>query len=277
MTTISPNRKRFRERTRFFVLLGVLVLVLVLVGLAREPLASLFWSIAAPLSKAQSSSSASLGNFFSSFSSNQTLASENARLRAELASSSITMIDRDLLWSENVELKSRLGRPGINTPRILAAVVARPPQVPYDTLMLDAGADAGIAVEDLVSAGGSAFVGRVSNVYPTTARVVLFSSPGESYQAILTRAGTTTLAISVSGQGGGSLVSEVPAGTVVHIGDLVLFSSLMPQIIARVVAVEEGDASSFKKIYMQLAVSPSVLNFVEVYRAPQGHAVPITH
>jgi cell shape-determining protein MreC len=155
-------------------------------------------------------------------------------------------------------------------------VVARPPAVPYDFIIIDAGAGAGIEPGDLVSAGGSVYIGEVSEVYAGAAKVELFSTPGSSYQALLTRAGTTTLALTVEGQGAGSLMSEVPAATNVHIGDLVIFSSTMPQIMAKVSAVEEKSESSFKKVFMQLPVSVSQLRFVEVYRTANNDGAPAT-
>jgi cell shape-determining protein MreC len=274
MTTISPNRRRVRERGRMALWAGLLIILFLVVFLLRQPLTNLFWTAAAPLSKAQTSGAASVGNFFANFASNRALSEENARLRAEVASATAAVMDRDLLWSENQDLKARLGRAGLSAPRTLAAVVARPPGVPYDFLIIDAGASAGVAAGDLVSAGGSAYIGEVSEVYAGASKVELFSSPGSSYQALLTRAGTTTLALTVEGQGGGSLMSEVPAATAVSAGDMIVFSSIVPQIAGKVVAVEEKDGSSFKKIFMQLPVSVSGLEFVEVYHTNNANGAP---
>jgi cell shape-determining protein MreC len=116
-----------------------------------------------------------------------------------------------------------------------------------------------------VAAGGSAYIGTVREVYATASRVVLFSSPGESYNALLMhKAATSSLAISVAGQGGGSLSAEVPAGTGVTIGDEVIFPGLAGGLLARVVSVKERDRASFKTIFMVLPVSISSLRFVEV-------------
>ncbi len=267
MTTISPNRKRTAARLQFFSFAVLVLAVVGVVALAREPLASLLWRVGSPLSHLRDTAFGNTGIFFSSFTSNRALAVENNLLRAELASTSVALMDRSILIQENLDLKSRLGRLSPAMSSVLATVLLRPPASPYDTLVIDVGRNEGVAPGDLVAAGGSVYIGTVHEVYATTARVVLFSAPGESYSALLLDAvATTSLAISVAGQGAGSLTAEVPAGTSVRAGDSVLFPNLMPQITATVIQVEEKNQASFKTIYMQLPVTINSLRFVEVRR-----------
>jgi cell shape-determining protein MreC len=249
-----------------FVGLGVLVLAAV--AIFRAPLSSMLWRVFVPLSYARDVSLSIVGNFFTGFSTNRSLVAENARLRAALASSSIAVIDRNTLYTENLELKSRLGRDATLPPPVLASVVLRPPGTPYDTLMVDVGATDGVVMGDLVSAGGSVYIGTVSEVFATASRVVLYSSPGQKFDAMLMeKKATSTLAISVVGQGSGSLKAEVPASTMVAQGDEVLFSSITPRLVARVTQVEQKIDASFKTIYLQLPVSIYALNFVEIRHA----------
>lgn len=263
MTTISPKRRRTTTRIQVasFSLLAV-----VLLGAAftlRGPLTNMLWWVGVPILHARDALLGSSGGFFSSFSSNHALVEENNRLRGELASTSALLMDRELLYKENIELKTKFNRIPPNTTSTLVRVLERPPAVPYDTLIIDQGKNAGVQAGDLVSPGGSVYIGTVREVYDTAARVVLFSNPSETYDAILMTRATTTLALSVSGQGGGSLVGEVPAATPVAAGDLVIFPGLVPEFAARVVGVKESRAS-FKTIYMQLPVSVSSLRFLEV-------------
>lgn len=225
------------------LLLALLVAAAVLM---RGPASSLFWRIVAPAARVRESLSGS----------------EVTRLRAELASTSAALADRDLLYKEVTDLRGRLGRADASQARVLAAVLQRPPWTPYDTLVIDAGADHGIAVGSLVSAGGQGLIGRVSEVYGTTARVELFSAPGTSYQALL----NGTLPIAVEGQGGGSLRAEVPAGTQVAAGDTVAFPGLMGGIVSLVSATEAKEGESFIVVYMRLPTNPQDLRFVEVLR-----------
>jgi cell shape-determining protein MreC len=191
-------------------------------------------------------------------------ATEASRLRGELAQAQALLVDRDALYKENIELKARLGRNETASPRVLAAVLMRPPGVPYDTLLIDAGTQHGIALGDLVSAGGQAIIGRVIEAYQSTARVELFSAPGQSYQALLR--GTTPVA--VEGQGGGSMRAQVPAGTQVAVGDEVEFPGMWGGLSALVSAVDARAGESFIVLFMHLPANPAELRFVEVLTEP---------
>ncbi len=257
---------------QFFSFALLALAIVGVVAFAREPLASVLWRVGAPFSYFRDAILGGTGEYASSFASNRSLYVENNRLRQALASSSVALQDRALLYRENLDLKSRLNRAPANMRTTVASVLLRPPMSPYDTLLIDVGKNAGIEKGDLVAAGGSVYIGKVGEVYATTARVILFSAPGETYDALLLdKAATSTLAISVAGQGGGSLTAEVPAGTFAAIGDIVAFPSIMPQLVAEVVYMEADTQASFKTIYMHLPVSMSSLSSVEVRHPLTNH------
>ncbi|TSC69570.1 MAG: Uncharacterized protein G01um101456_129 [Parcubacteria group bacterium Gr01-1014_56] len=267
MTTISPKRKRNAARLQLISLLVLIFAVVGVVTLVRGPLTSLLWRAGSPLAQVSDAWTSKLNTLFSSFQGNYQLALENKQLQDALASSSVLLLDRQVLYSENLELKNRLGRVPPNMTSILGNVINRPPGTPYDTLMIDIGKRDGVSEGDLVSAGGSVYIGVITEVYTNTSRVVLFSAPGEAHAAtLLQESATTSLAISVEGQGGGSLKAQVPQGVIVEIGDEVLFPSLVPEFVALVVAVEEKSQASFKTIYLQLPVNIYSLKHVEVRR-----------
>ncbi|MDB5225352.1 MAG: Rod shape-determining protein MreC [Candidatus Adlerbacteria bacterium] len=222
-----------------------------LIGLAlafKGPAAELFWRLLEPVVRARESLQYS----------------EAVALRAELAAAQARLIDRDALYKENLDLKGRLGRNDTQTPRVLAGVLQRSPWVPYDTLLIDAGAAQGVAVGDWVSAGGQSLIGRVAEVQASTARVELFSAPGQVHQAML--GGTSTQPVAVEGQGGGSLQASVPAGTEVSVGDPIIFPGLGGGITALVSAVDARPGESFIVIYMRLPADPFALLYVEVLK-----------
>jgi cell shape-determining protein MreC len=238
---LPPRRAPSRLWLAWVLLIVVFAAAVVLL---RQPASGLFWRIMAPVARVREA----LGQ------------NEAKQLRAELASSTAALSDRDLLYKENINLKERLGRSGAPQARTLAAILQRPPWTPYDTLLIDAGADLGIAEGALVSAGGQGLIGRVSEVYAGSARVELFSAPGVSYQALL----NGTLPLAVEGQGGGSLRAEVPAGTPVAVGDTVSFPGLLGGILAKVSAIEAKTGESFIIIYLRLPANPEDLQYVEV-------------
>jgi cell shape-determining protein MreC len=190
--------------------------------------------------------------------------SEVVALKAALASSTALLADREILYAENLELKKRLNRDA-SVAVILAGVVLRPPGVPYDTLVVDAGAREGVAVGDMVAAGGTVLIGRVFEVYGTTSRVRLFSAPGEVYDALLKTA-DRAVPVQVEGQGSGSLTTQVPVGVSVAVGDAIVFPDSTGGYASVVSAVVAEDGASFKKIYARLPVDPLELTFVEIWK-----------
>ncbi len=251
MTTISPRRRGRRQQALRLFLYAVLILIVgAILFVWRAPLTGLFWSMAAPV-----------------FSLREALVSQSEvdDLRSKLAQTEFKLLDRDALFRENIDLKARLGRT-ISSSTLLAAIIMRPPQTPYDTLMLGVGSSDGVAVGDPVFASGSAIIGMVSEVYSSVSRVTLFSSPGEVHEALVFSAGGS-IPISLEGQGAGSFIGRLPQGTPLHVGDTILFPNIMPLFVAEVSYVETLPGESFQTVYMQLPVNPLMLRFVEVRHA----------
>ena len=266
MTTISPKRRRGPLQLRTLAYGFFFIVLFGFVFIFRTAAGSIFWRISEPMVKTRDNMTAAAGIFFGQFSSNQVLELENERLRMALASTSVHAFDRDLLYSENLDLRARMGRTG-SSHGTLASVLERPPETPYDTLIIDAGKVNGVSVGDSVSAGGVVFIGSVEEVYAKSARVVLYSAGGESHDALLLskKSSGEAVPVALSGQGAGSFVGEVPAGTVVSIDDMAIFPGLGERLVARVSAIDPPEGASFKKVYLQFPVNIFTLRFVEVH------------
>ncbi len=70
----------------------------------------------------------------------------------------------------------------------------------------------------------------------------------------------------MEGQGGASLVGQVPSGTQVHVGDALQLMGIAGGLAARVSAVETKEGQSFETIYMHLAANPQELRYVEIWK-----------
>lgn len=246
-------------------MLLALLLCVGAVALFRNPLGGMFWRIATPLIELRGAAGQGLGGLFAQFSSKASLEAQNEQLRTELASTTAALADRGLLYQENLLLKNQFGR-DISTHSILAAVLLQPPATPYDLLLIDAGSGEGLAQGNIVSAGGTTVIGRISTVYAHQSQVTLFSAPGESYQGLLllSAQGGASVPISVVGQGAGSMMGEVPAGTMVRVGDPVELPGIAATLSASVSRIEAPEGQSFETVYMQLPVDLFSLHYVEV-------------
>lgn len=253
---ISPNpfdrSKRSRQRTSYFVpaMLGALVLLVCLaVVLWQRQLGGVLWQAGAPLMRLR----------------NSVVSSEVNTLKAELASSTAALADRNELYAQNIELKKMLGRPQTSQ-RTVAAVLMRPPGLPYDTLVVDAGTEDGIVAGDLVFAGGGAAIGEVTDAYAAVSRVSLFSAPGRTYEAQVAPASAAgkVIPLTLKGQGAGSFSGEVPAGSQVVVGDPIVLPGLGSAFMGTVSHVDAPSGSSFETVFVQMPVSIFSLHYVQI-------------
>ncbi len=244
------NRARGGQKTKHIALVfGVGALLFAAAAYGQGALGGLLWRVLEPVLAVR----------------NSVTASEVAILQSELAAAKAARADRDLLLQENKDLKQRLGRTSTQA-RTLAGVLLRPPGIPYDTLVLDAGAAEGVGAGDLVLAGGAGVIGTVVEVYPTTARVILLSAPGETHDALVSLADAQVLPVRVEGQGSGSMRAQVPAGAGVVVGASVVLPGVFAGYTGTVTHVDAKEGESFETLYMQLPANPLQLRFVEIVK-----------
>jgi cell shape-determining protein MreC len=239
----TTSRKRPSLGSVLAVLAAASLIVLAVVF--RHGLTGMLWSAGAPLVRLRDSWSGS----------------EVADLRAQLASTTAALADRNLLAGENMQLRQELGRTAGHKV-LLAGVLQSPPGTPYDTLLLDAGSSLGVSAGQRVFAGNIA-IGEVDAVYGDTSRAVLYSAPGRSYQALLTTQ-SAAVPVAVEGQGAGSMQAQVPQGTEAAVGDDIVFPGVAGGLAARVSAVSAPAGESFKTLYLRLPVNIFELRYVYI-------------
>ena len=241
------SRQRRPGGLKFSVSLVLIAVLLVVAVLWRGPLQTLLWRAASPLGAVRD---ALMGD-------------EVLTLKAQLASTTAALADRNALNQENIDLKARLGRDA-SKPRVLASILMRPPASAYDTLIIDAGEGSRVAAGDLVYAAGNLAIGEVSEVNARDARVSLFSSPGTTWPASIEGPGGQSVSLLVVGQGGGSFVAEVPAGVQVKVGDPVVFGGIASPLLAEISGVDQSPGASFMHLYLHVPVDFFNLRWVEV-------------
>ena len=139
----------------------------------------------------------------------------------------------------------------------MGAVLKRPPLAPYDELIIDLGQNDDVVVGDLVYASGNVLLGRVSDVLGQTSKVTLLSSPGETYDVLISNGNNTTSISSTGsktipaiahGLGGGQFSVEVPRDVIASAGDIVLIPSINNKTIGVVGSVVTDPAQPFETI-----------------------------
>ncbi len=259
-----------RSRSIFSNKLGVSLIVIVVLIILLEVifpafLPAIFMSIARPYWRVRFA----LGN--GSLSSFETIQVENDLLKqnlSEILTRSNVISD---VVAENVELKSLLRR--VNTkyslatsssimsatssatsteavllkpsPYTLAAVLKRPPLALYDEMIIDIGSDDDVNDGDLVYAPGNIILGRVVETLSQTSKILLFSSPGLTYDVLI---GPGKVPAVSTGKGGGTMSAQVPKSFSIQVGDIVTVPSVDNQVIGRVSSVNVDSAQPFETV-----------------------------
>ncbi len=256
----SGARRRSGAALKFVVPALLLALLLALIEPFRTPLGSTLWRATAYLENNGGGVGGAVHAVVAQFSSKAGLAEQNALLEQKLAMLEARDADRDTLYQENIALKAQFGRVDAARSGILAAIIARPPAVPYDTLVIDIGENLEISRGDFVSAGGGTLIGQITDVYATTARVTLFSSAGNTYQGLL----RGTIPVTVEGEGAGALSAKIPAGIPVSVGDPIRFPDIAANVSEVVAHIDAPQNDSTKTLYLRLPANVFTLPFVEI-------------
>ncbi len=190
------------------------------------------------------------------------LLSENESLKRQVEESNLRLDSVKSIEDENLALQALMGRAS-TTPGILAAVLERPPYVPYDELIIDIGLDQGLSTTSKVYVAGDILIGRVAEVYQAISKVILYSSPGQKLEVQI---GSDHVPATAIGRGGGQYVAELPRGTAIAEGDYVNTLSLKDRSFGTVSRILPDPAGQFEQVLFALPVNIYQLRWVMVAR-----------
>jgi cell shape-determining protein MreC len=262
MTYLQPHRRPYQTRARF---VAVLIVGIFLIGLTVQIFmphffAGIMTTLAKPFWRTQFSL------LSGSMDTPASLLAQNEELKRQLAEMDIRVATVASVEQENTALKAFFNRESIassthSSSRILAAVLKRPPVTLYDELIIDIGADFALSSSTLVYAPGNVLIGRVVDVLGTTAKVKLYSSPGEHFEVLIGAANTPATAI---GRGGGQYEAQISRGSVVNEGDFVSSPLLNDRAFGIVQSVVSDPAQAFVTILFSSSVNLYELRWVVV-------------
>lgn len=182
--------------------------------LVRLLVPNTFWQITAPVFRASGALSAESHTFFSSFGNAVALSAENEKLVAQNAA----LAEENRTFQQKTTDVSALSDTKGTPAGIIAGVVARPPESPYDTLVLAAGAKDGVTLGMEAFGESGTPIGTVSSVLDDFSRVTLFSAPGTETSGWI---GSKNSPITIMGQGAGALYATISRDAGIAVGDTV--------------------------------------------------------
>ena len=209
---------------------------------------------------------------------NEALSDENARLEAENARLEEIKRENDILTGL-LQLRN-----GFEFQTAAAAVIGRESSEFRRTITIDKGTSDGIGVGDVVMASGGALAGRVTEVGPDGATVMLLTD-GES--TVIGQLVSTAATGEVVGQLGGVLVmNQIDAGETIGLGDEVVTAGIelasgirspYPKglLIGQVVDVKRDANDVVQTAFLQPTADLDKLEYVLVILDYEGGLPPI--
>jgi rod shape-determining protein MreC len=201
------------------------------------------------------------GNIGSYFASKNSLYAQNKKLQTEVEFDDARMANYDSVLADDAGIKEILGRKDPKAPMILSAILSKPNQSSYDTLIIDAGTEQNVKTGNRVFALGNIPVGRVAEVYPNSAKVVLFSNPGEKTEVVISG---KNIFMELIGRGGGNFEMIMPRDLTLQKGDQVVMPGISPSLVAIAETIISDPRDPFNKALLSSPVNIQNLKFVEV-------------
>ncbi len=212
-----------------------------------------------------------LQNLQSYFASKSSLGNENQELKLRLEKEEARMANYDSLFIENERLKEILERKREEISMTISAILSQTNQSFYDSLIIDVGKSQNIKKGDMVFGLGNIPIGRVANVYSNSSKVILFSTPGEKTEVIISsksidpeQIGGTF--VELIGRGGGNFEMILPRDFILEKGDQVTMPGINPYVVAVVETIISDPRNPFTKALLTSPVNVRELKFVEIER-----------
>jgi cell shape-determining protein MreC len=241
--------------------LGAVALALALLcALARFAVPGVFAGATAPLLGAGAYVSGATDTFLSSFRNAADVSAQNRELMSQIQSLSV---ENRTLTDKVASLSALLGdssKPA-SAPGIIASVVARPPESPYDALTLGKGSADGVKIGMEAFGDSGVPIGTITWVGSGFSRLTLFSAPGASLSAW---ASTAHVPVTLSGAGAGAFTASVPRASGLVEGDAVYAPGSDALPVGTIRRIGGAAASPQETLYIAPAANPFTLAYVVV-------------
>jgi cell shape-determining protein MreC len=255
MNYLSRNRSRISRQKIYLVTFLFIAGALFLSYFDKVVVAAI-----SPIWKSENAITKSIKNSFSYFRTKSSLINENGELKNRV----LTLEDQTQLLANlqtrEAELLALLGRTRDRN-GVTAGVLVRSPQIPYDTIIIDAGSGEGVKADAKVVLPEGAAIGSVFEIFAHTSKVKLYSTSGEKTNAILER---DSVPVILLGEGGGNFRLILPRDARVETGDRVLSADMSGRLLAVVKEIALKPTDPFKEVLLGAPESIFGTRFVEV-------------
>lgn len=202
-----------------------------------------------------------ISNTASYFYFKKTLHLENEDLKSKLVEQEARITNYNSILDENLKIKEILGRKSEKMNMVLGSILSKTNQSIYNTLIIDVGIKNNILVGQMVFALGNIPIGRIAEVYNDSAKVVLFSNPGEETEVVVSG---HDVYMKLTGRGGGNFEMILPRDFVLEKGTQVVLPGIIPHVVGVVQTIISDPRDAYQKALLVSPVNIAELKFVEV-------------
>lgn len=278
MATLGRSRRRTNSVARPFAALFLVSLLILLFHSASavQAMAVAGTQVLAPVQRVLAETGATADRFFQAIGELEKLRADNAQLRAsndKLTLENARLAEAAIAAQQNVKLDA--AQRALPYTTIAAPVIARDPSGILKTIVIGAGSDQGVKVDQVVLSE-QGVVGRVSEAGSNYAKVLLVTDSSSSVSALVQTSRASGI---VRGQYGDALVMEwILQSDPVKQGDVIVTAglgignelrSLYPKglVIGTVVDVTKAEVSAYQRAVVAPAVDLRKLENVLVITA----------
>jgi cell shape-determining protein MreC len=200
------------------------------------------------------------------FSSRNALIEKNHALELAVERLENGVAQQDAILREQA-LIADVQSPGSTAPVIVLYPLAEDITKLYSTIILSKGFKDGIEKGGIVYIRGLQPVCEITEVYDRTSQCELLSKGNRETQAVT---GSSTIMLTLKGEGGGSFIAETPKGTLVSVGEDVYLRSNPAYKLGTVVSVQDDEQATGATVYVRGAYNPvhSSVMYVHARYAP---------
>ncbi|MCA9361606.1 hypothetical protein KC845_03555 [Candidatus Kaiserbacteria bacterium] len=225
--------------------------------------ASIASIVISPVTKTKTWFAESTANLPMFFRDRTELINEISVLKSDLAGAGGNQFTIRTLTQENDELRSLLGYEGEE--RVLAGIIGRPDELPYDVLMIDRGSKDGIVEGAPVFINDSTIIGLVRSVTFQSSVVELITTPGFETTVFIIGPNIYTNALGI---GGGQMKVGVPQGIQLSEGDLVVIPSITSGVYGEISFVQSEPTQPEQYGFVSTHIPLSSMRLVSVGKTP---------
>ncbi len=245
MNSLPRNRSTRAYLKLIFTALGIFLLVWAIFSF----LGGTIVAVVSPLWQAENAFSRVVKKTWSHLDSRQDLVDQNFDLKGRVGSLELEVASLKISLEQERAFYGLLGRAPVSG-EVVASVISRPPQSPYDVILVDAGSREGVTVGAHVYLPEGPALGLITETFTSSAKVKLFSTAGEKLDAVLERG---SVPVVLEGRGAGNFRLKIPREVEVVAGDRIVSGDTGFSLLAVVEVVNVNSTDAFQEV---LARSP---------------------